>query len=191
MTAGVGLCVAQSIGGDSLCGCLTDGSGGLRKGSVRDPLLTVEEGAGVGVEASACVSSWARRVGGDSAAIPSIHCPRTNRSSLASGDRQLLCLDSAEGAGKGRASQAGSETSVFLPIPFQNHLWHPQLCGPRSAAETGSRPRVRRVVPGLCHVSPGSSTAPAGAWMGCTFRFTPAPLVSALQVHTAVWESPL
>lgn len=103
------------------------------------------------------MSSWARRVGGDSAAIPSIYCPRTNRSSLASGDRQLLCLDSAVGAGKGRAGQAGSETSVFLPIPFQNHLWHPQLCGPRSAAETGSWPRVRRVVPGLCHVSPGSS----------------------------------
>lgn len=66
-----------------------------------DPLLTLEESAGLGVRASPCpieqLSSWARRVGGDSAAIPSIHCPRTSRSSLAFGDRQLLCLHSQWG----------------------------------------------------------------------------------------------
>lgn len=69
-----------------------------------NPLLTLEEGPGVGVKASPFpagqLSSWARRVGGDSAAVPSIHCPRTSRSSLAFGDRQLLCLDSQWGQGR-------------------------------------------------------------------------------------------
>lgn len=68
-----------------------------------DPLLTLEEGAGLGVRASPCpaeqLSSWARRVGRDSAAIPGIHCLRTSRSSLAFGDRQLLCVDSQWGQG--------------------------------------------------------------------------------------------
>lgn len=76
---------------------------GRRKGSVMDPLLTLEEKVGLGVRPCPCsteqLSSWDRRVGGDSAAISSIHCPRTSRSSLAFGDRQLLCLDSQWGQG--------------------------------------------------------------------------------------------
>lgn len=70
-----------------------------------DPLLTLKEKVGLGVRPCPCpteqLSSWDRRVGGDSAAIPSIHCPRTSRSSLAFGDRQLLCLDSQWGQGWG------------------------------------------------------------------------------------------
>lgn len=66
-----------------------------------DPLLTLEEGAELEVRASLCpteqLSSWAGQVGGDSAAIPSIYCPRTSRSSLVFGNRQLLCLDSQWG----------------------------------------------------------------------------------------------
>lgn len=100
VTAGV-VCVAQTIGGDSLYGCLTDGGWGRRKGSAMDPLLTLEEEAELEVRASLCpieqLSSWARQMGGDSAAIPGIHCPRTSRSSLVFGNRQLLCLDSQWG----------------------------------------------------------------------------------------------
>lgn len=42
------------------------------------------------------------RVGEDSAVILSIHCPKTSRSSLALGDRQLLCLNSQQGQEWGR-----------------------------------------------------------------------------------------
>lgn len=91
-------------------------------------MLTLEEGTGLGVRPSPCheeqLSSWARRVGGDSAAIPGIHCPRTSRSSLAFGDRQLLCLDSQWGKGWG-GCWAGSQPFLLLPTLFQDHLWHP------------------------------------------------------------------
>lgn len=60
----------------------------------------------MGVRASSCssgqLSSWARWVGEDSAAILSIHCPETSRSSLAFGDRQLLCLNPQQGQEWGR-----------------------------------------------------------------------------------------
>lgn len=103
VTAGADVCMAQTIGGDSLYGCLTDGSGGRRKGSVMsDPLLTLEgRGLGWGIRAASCpAEQLARQVGGDSLSChPSIHCLRTSKSSLAFGDRQLLCLDSQWGQG--------------------------------------------------------------------------------------------
>lgn len=106
------------------------------------PLLTLEErGLGWGVRAASCpAEQLARQVGGDSLSChPSIHCPRTSESSLAFGDRQLLWTHSGgrdEGTG-----QAGPKLSpILLHSLFQNHLWHPQLCGSRSAAETGPWP---------------------------------------------------
>lgn len=46
------------------------------------------------------------------------------------------------------------------------------------------------MVLGLCHVSPRVIYT-LRARVGCTFHFTPDPLISTLQVHTAMWESPL
>lgn len=47
------------------------------------------------------------------------------------------------------------------------------------------------MVPGLCHVSPRVICTLVGAQVRCPFRCTPDRLASALQVHTAVWDSPL
>lgn len=57
---------------------------------------------GQGLRPAEQLSSWARGVGENSAAILRIHCPKTSRSSLAFGDRQLLCLNSQQGQEWGR-----------------------------------------------------------------------------------------
>lgn len=57
---------------------------------------------------------------------------------------------------------------------FQDHLWHSQLRGSRSAAETGPWPRGRCVVTWLCHVSAEViGRQVVGARIGCSHYFTP------------------
>lgn len=145
----------------------------------------------MGVRTSPCptehLSSWARRVGEDSAAIPSIHCPRTSGSSLVFGDRQLLCLDSQWGQGwDGGASWVVSEPPLYPfsgPSVVPLTMWLQKCCRDRVMA-------LRQMCgPWAVSCESQGHLYTDGYMGGATFHFTPDPL-SLFHRYTLLCGSP-